>query len=159
MDRVRDRKGAKEQTEGGKLAEDEDPDHRIAGEFFENSPASLLLFAIGRRHLLSVSARRRTVIPLSWGRVCRRTNRDQSIDDLLFAPSRHPLRLPTIKQSEFQGPADETMSEAQLGLLTATPIIILFAAALRKMGVLSTTATVSAVGLSVAIAVVLFVTQ
>jgi hypothetical protein len=78
---------------------------------------------------------------------------------LLFAPSRHPLRLPTIKQSEFQGPADETMSEAQLGLLTATPIIILFAAALRKMGVLSTTATVSAVGLSVAIAVVLFVTQ
>ena len=51
------------------------------------------------------------------------------------------------------------MSEAQLGLMTATPIIILFAAALRRMGVLSTAATVSAVGLSVAIAVVLFTTQ
>jgi hypothetical protein len=51
------------------------------------------------------------------------------------------------------------MSEAQLGLLTATPIIIVFAAALRRMGVLSTTATMSAVGLSIAIAVVLFTTQ
>jgi hypothetical protein len=51
------------------------------------------------------------------------------------------------------------MSEAQLGLLTATPIIILFAVALRRMGVLSTVATVSAVSLSVAIAVVLFTTQ
>ena len=51
------------------------------------------------------------------------------------------------------------MSEAQLGLLTATPIIILFAIALRRMGVLSTTAAVSAVGLSTAIAVVPFVTQ
>ena len=53
----------------------------------------------------------------------------------------------------------KVMSNAQLGLLTATPIIILFAGALRAMGVLSTTATVSAVGLSVAIAVVLFTTQ
>lgn len=51
------------------------------------------------------------------------------------------------------------MSEAQLGLMTATPIIIIFAIALRKMGVLSTVATVSAVGLSVAIATVLFTTQ
>jgi len=51
------------------------------------------------------------------------------------------------------------MSEAQLGLLTATPIIILFAVALRRMGVLSTAATISAVSLSVAIAVVLFTTQ
>ena len=51
------------------------------------------------------------------------------------------------------------MSEAQLGLLTATPVIILFAAALRAMGVLSTTAVVSAVTLSVAIATLLFVTQ
>ena len=50
------------------------------------------------------------------------------------------------------------MSDAQIGLLTATPLIILFAAALRAMGVLSTTATASAVGLSV-IAVVLFTTQ
>jgi hypothetical protein len=51
------------------------------------------------------------------------------------------------------------MTDAQLGLITATPIIIVFAAALRRMGVLSTTATISAVGLSVAIAVVLFTTQ
>jgi hypothetical protein len=53
----------------------------------------------------------------------------------------------------------EVMSDAQIGLLTATPLIILFAAALRAMGVLSTTATASAVGLSVAIAIVLFTTQ
>jgi hypothetical protein len=53
----------------------------------------------------------------------------------------------------------EIMSEAQLGLLTATPIIILFAGALRSMGVLSTTAAVSAISLSLAIAVVLFTTQ
>jgi hypothetical protein len=51
------------------------------------------------------------------------------------------------------------MSEAQLGLMTATPIIILFAIGLRKMGVLSTVATVSAVTISVAIATVLFTTQ
>lgn len=51
------------------------------------------------------------------------------------------------------------MTDAQLGLITATPIIIVFAAALRRMGVLSTTATISAMGLSVAIAVVLFTTQ
>jgi hypothetical protein len=51
------------------------------------------------------------------------------------------------------------MSEAQVGLLTATPIIIVFAGALRAMGVLSTVATVSAIALSVAIVVVLFTTQ
>ncbi len=51
------------------------------------------------------------------------------------------------------------MSEAQLGLITATPIIIVFAAALRRMGVLSTTGTVSAIAASIAIAVVLFTTQ
>jgi hypothetical protein len=51
------------------------------------------------------------------------------------------------------------MSDAQIGLLIATPIIILFAIALRRMGVLSTAATASAVGLSVAIAITLFVTQ
>ncbi|MGY3617226.1 hypothetical protein [Bradyrhizobium sp. USDA 10063] len=51
------------------------------------------------------------------------------------------------------------MSDAQVGLLTATPLIMLFAGALRAMGVLSTTATVSAIALSVAIAVMLFVTQ
>jgi hypothetical protein len=51
------------------------------------------------------------------------------------------------------------MSDAQPGLLTATPIIIAFAGALREMGVLSTVATSSATGLSIAIAVVLFTTQ
>jgi len=51
------------------------------------------------------------------------------------------------------------MSEAQIGLLTATPLIMLFAGSLRVMGVLSTAATVSAVVLSAAIAVVLFSTQ
>ena len=51
------------------------------------------------------------------------------------------------------------MSEAQLGLMTATPIIIIFAIALRRMGVLSTVAPVSAVSLSVAIATVRFTTQ
>jgi hypothetical protein len=51
------------------------------------------------------------------------------------------------------------MSEAQLGLLTATPIIIAFACTLRAMGVLSTVATVSATTLSVAIALLLFTTQ
>jgi hypothetical protein len=51
------------------------------------------------------------------------------------------------------------MSEAQLGLLTATPIIVTFAFTLRAMGALSTTAAVSASTLSVAIAAVLFLTQ
>ncbi|WP_339027324.1 hypothetical protein WI604_21110 [Bradyrhizobium symbiodeficiens] len=51
------------------------------------------------------------------------------------------------------------MSDAQIGLMTATPIIIVFAIVLRRMGVLSTVATVSAVTLSVAIAAVLFTTQ
>jgi hypothetical protein len=51
------------------------------------------------------------------------------------------------------------MTDAQMGLLTATPIIIAFAGTLRAMGVLSNTAAVSAVGLSIAIAVVLFTTQ
>lgn len=51
------------------------------------------------------------------------------------------------------------MSEAQIGLLTATPIIVLFAGALRAMGVLSTAAAASAIVLSSAIATVLFVTQ
>jgi hypothetical protein len=80
----------------------------------------------------------------------------------LFAPSQRPEWRPWIGYaSKFHGPGRQrtTMTDAQLGLITATPIIIVFAAALRRMGVLSTTATISAVGLSVAIAVVLFTTQ
>jgi hypothetical protein len=59
----------------------------------------------------------------------------------------------------FRETASEEMSDAQIGLMTATPIIIVFALALRRMGVLSTVATISAVSLSVAIAAVLFTTQ
>jgi hypothetical protein len=55
--------------------------------------------------------------------------------------------------------ASDAMSDAQIGLMTATPVIIVFAIVLRRMGVLSTVATVSAVSLSVAIATVLFTTQ
>lgn len=51
------------------------------------------------------------------------------------------------------------MSEAQIGLVTATPIIFVFAGTLRAMGVLSTVGTVWAIALSAAIAVMLFVTQ
>jgi hypothetical protein len=51
------------------------------------------------------------------------------------------------------------MSDAQVGLLAATPLIMIFAGALRAMGVLSTVATISAIGLSAAIAALLFFTQ
>ena len=50
------------------------------------------------------------------------------------------------------------MSEAQIGLLTATPLIVRFAGSLRVMGVLSTAATASAVVLSLAVTVLLFST-
>ena len=51
------------------------------------------------------------------------------------------------------------MNDAQLGLTVATPLIIVFALALRWMGALRTSGTIAAVALSVIIAVVLFVTQ
>lgn len=51
------------------------------------------------------------------------------------------------------------MTNAQLGLITTAPIIILFAASLRMMGVLSTVATIAAVTLSAVFAVFLFMTQ
>ena len=51
------------------------------------------------------------------------------------------------------------MSDAQAGLLVATPIIIVFAIALYRMGVLQRYSAVSAVVFSVAIAAVLFVQQ
>lgn len=79
----------------------------------------------------------------------------------LFAGAQRPQRSPAIRTFDMESMDERTevMSDAQIGLLTATPLIILFAAALRAMGVLSTTATASAVGLSVAIAIVLFTTQ
>jgi hypothetical protein len=75
------------------------------------------------------------------------------------ATSGEPDRGTTAPTPGFHGAASDDMSEAQIGLMTATPIIIVFAIALRRMGVLSTVATVSAVSLSVAIATVLFTTQ
>lgn len=48
------------------------------------------------------------------------------------------------------------MTDAQIGLSVATPIIVIFALILYRMGVLQRTGTVSAVLASVAIAVVLF---
>lgn len=51
------------------------------------------------------------------------------------------------------------MSDAQIGLMMATPLIIIFALMLYKMGVLRPTGTIAAVTLSVVIAVGLFFTQ
>ena len=78
----------------------------------------------------------------------------------LVAPTQRPTgRIAVRTSSGFHGMANDHMSDAQIGLMTATPIIIAFAIALQRMGVLSTVATVSAVSLSVAIAAVLFTTQ
>ncbi|NIX75911.1 hypothetical protein [Microvirga terricola] len=51
------------------------------------------------------------------------------------------------------------MSDAQFGLVMATPLIIIFAVMLYRMGVLRLTGTVAAVTMSVVIAVSLFLTQ
>lgn len=51
------------------------------------------------------------------------------------------------------------MSDAQVGLVMATPLIIIFAIMLHRMGVLRLTGTVTAVMMSVVIAVTLFLTQ
>ena len=51
------------------------------------------------------------------------------------------------------------MSDAQAGLLVATPIIIGFSLVLHRMGVLQWGGTISAVFASVAIAAVLFLNQ
>lgn len=51
------------------------------------------------------------------------------------------------------------MSDAQIGLLTAAGIIVVFALTLRAAGVLSTAASVAALGLSIAIALALSLTQ
>ncbi|WP_194164587.1 hypothetical protein [Microvirga thermotolerans] len=51
------------------------------------------------------------------------------------------------------------MTDAQIGLLTATPLIVVFAIMLYRMGVLRLTGTLTAVAMSVAIAGVLFLTQ
>ncbi len=51
------------------------------------------------------------------------------------------------------------MTDAQIGLVVTTPIIIIFALALRRMGVLRTASMATAVVASVAIATVLYLTQ
>ncbi|MDR6756306.1 hypothetical protein J2Y48_001596 [Mycoplana sp. BE70] len=51
------------------------------------------------------------------------------------------------------------MSDAQAGLLVATPVIVAFAIALHRMGVLQRYSAVAAVLFSVAIAAVLFLQQ
>lgn len=51
------------------------------------------------------------------------------------------------------------MTDAQVGLALATPIIVAFAIALRKMGVLQGYSAMAAVLFSVAIAAVLFLQQ
>jgi hypothetical protein len=48
------------------------------------------------------------------------------------------------------------MNDAQIGLLVATPIIIVFAIALRQMGALRTTGAIAAILVSILIGVVLF---
>ncbi|MEY9199265.1 hypothetical protein ABIA16_004444 [Sinorhizobium fredii] len=57
----------------------------------------------------------------------------------------------------FQGKMEITMNDAQIGLSVATPIIIIFALVLYRMGVLQRTGTVAAVLASVACAAVLFI--
>ena len=51
------------------------------------------------------------------------------------------------------------MSDAQVGLALATPIIVAFAVALKRMGVLQGYSSLAAVVFSVAIAAVLFFQQ
>jgi hypothetical protein len=51
------------------------------------------------------------------------------------------------------------MSDAQVGLMMATPLIIIFAIMLHRMGVLRLTGTIAAVTMSVVIAAALFFTQ
>ncbi|NVO15048.1 MAG: hypothetical protein HXX10_13520 [Rhodoplanes sp.] len=51
------------------------------------------------------------------------------------------------------------MNDAQVGLLVATPIVVVFAVALRRMGAVRTTGAIVAVVASVVIAAVLFFSQ
>nr|WP_299499586.1 hypothetical protein [uncultured Rhizobium sp.] len=51
------------------------------------------------------------------------------------------------------------MSDAQIGLLVATPVIMGFALMLHRMGVLQPSGTITAIGASMAIAFVLFIGQ
>jgi hypothetical protein len=52
-----------------------------------------------------------------------------------------------------------SMNDAQIGLLVATPLIVVFALVLWRMGALRASGAITAVLASVAIAAVLFLTQ
>jgi hypothetical protein len=51
------------------------------------------------------------------------------------------------------------VSDAQIGLMTAAPLIVVFAVMLHRMGVLRLSGTIAAVTMSVVIAAALFLTQ
>lgn len=51
------------------------------------------------------------------------------------------------------------MTDAQIGLIVATPVIMGFALMLHRMGVLQPSGTISAIAASGVIAVILFVGQ
>ena len=51
------------------------------------------------------------------------------------------------------------MSDAQIGLMTAAPLIVVFAIMLHRMGVLRLSGTIAAVTMSVVIAAALILTQ
>ncbi len=71
---------------------------------------------------------------------------------------RHKEQCAWTRQDGGKG-KDHLMTDAQIGLLVATPVIIGFALMLYRMGVLQGAGTLSAVGASVIIAAVLFFGQ
>ena len=71
---------------------------------------------------------------------------------------RHKDQRARTRQDGDKG-KDTLMTDAQIGLLVATPVIIGFALMLYRMGVLQGAGTVSAVGASVVIAAVLLFGQ
>jgi hypothetical protein len=67
--------------------------------------------------------------------------------------------VPVHRGMETHEQERTTMTDAQVGLVMATPLIVIFAVMLHRMGVLRLSGTVAAVTMSVAIAVTLFLTQ
>src|SRR6478672_11922151 len=95
MDRPGNDEGAEEQAEGDELAEDQHPDHGIAGEIFQDSPARSLLFAIGRRHRLSGSGHRPDLAqPSSSEFVAGQTGGPPAE---MFAPTQRPARRSAVR--------------------------------------------------------------
>ncbi|PLU70627.1 hypothetical protein BMJ22_24775 [Sinorhizobium medicae] len=71
----------------------------------------------------------------------------------LFALDQRPVQPTRYAPTK----TEITMSDAQIGLSVATPIIIIFALVLYRMGVLQRTGTAAAVLASLACAAVLFI--